>query len=105
MHDSSEDWKGAHKKLVLECSKHGIYEICTYNNPTKSRRCKQCGIGKQVKVQSITTDDFVDRNIGTHGQKYDYSTVDYITAHKKVKLTCNECKSKFKISPSKHLSG
>ena len=24
--DSSEEWKGAHTKLVLECSKHGVYD-------------------------------------------------------------------------------
>lgn len=103
--NSSDEWKGANTKLVLECSKHGIYDTCSVNNLRGGKRCKQCGIDKQVREQSMSQEMFIERGIAIHGEKYDYTNVNYVNAHVKVQLTCNSCGTEFKISPSKHLNG
>lgn len=103
--DTSDEWKGAHTKLVLECSKHGVYDTCSYNNFAKGRRCRLCRIEQQTLEQTMTKEMFIERGISIHGENYDYKDVNYVNAHIKVQLTCNKCGTEFKIAPAKHLLG
>lgn len=103
--NSSDEWKGAHTKLVLECIKHGIYETCSVNNLQGGKRCRKCALEKQVQEQSMLPEVFIEKSIEIHGEQYDYTNVIYVNAHVKVQLTCKLCNSEFKISPSKHLNG
>ena len=52
---------------------------------------------------SDKTKEFIKKAIKIHGDKYDYSKVDYINSHTNVTIICKE-HSDFKISPNKHLS-
>ena len=36
----------------------------------------------------LTTKQFIKRAIAVHGNKYDYSLVEYVNAHTKVKIIC-----------------
>lgn len=101
--DSSKEWKGANTKLVLECSKHGIYKTCSVNNLRGGKRCRLCRIEQQTLDQTMSQEMFIERGISIHGEKYDYTNVNYVNAHVKVQLTCNDCYTKFKISPAKHI--
>lgn len=101
--DTSDEWKGAHTKLVLECSKHGIYDTCSINNLSSGKRCRLCRIEQQTLDQTMSQEMFIERCISIHGEKYDYTNVSYVNAHIKIQLTCNTCGTEFKISPSKHI--
>ena len=39
-------------------------------------------------MKKLTTDDFIKRSKNIHGDKYDYSLVEYINQKTKVKIIC-----------------
>ena len=48
------------------------------------------------------TEDFIKKAKEVHGERFDYSEVDYVTCAKPVIITCNE-HGDFKQKPSEHL--
>lgn len=51
-----------------------------------------------------TKDDFIIKSIIEHGEKYDYSKVNYFTTKQKVEILCNE-HGPFFQSPANHIKG
>src|SRR6476620_3592399 len=51
-----------------------------------------------------STSGFIEKSIKTHGNKFDYSKVEYIGSHIKVCIICPE-HGEFYQSPTNHLSG
>jgi len=54
--------------------------------------------------KNLTTEEFVKRARKVHGNKYDYSKVNYINSETKILIICKK-HSDFKQSPFSHLSG
>jgi len=52
----------------------------------------------------LITNEFIEKSISKHGDKYDYALVDYKNAKTKVILTCKN-NHKFEINTQKHLFG
>lgn len=52
--------------------------------------------------KKINNEEFIKRAKNVHGDKYDYSLVEYISYHIKVKIICSK-HGIFEQSPSKHL--
>ena len=52
----------------------------------------------------ITTEQFITKAMGTHGDKYDYSLVEYKNSKAKVKIIC-EAHGVFEQVPSEHIRG
>ncbi len=55
-------------------------------------------------VKRKTTEEFIQQAIAVHGDKYDYSKVEYINAKTKVKIACFT-HGIFKQTPDNHLNG
>ena len=55
-------------------------------------------------TKRLSTEEFIERVICKHEQKYNYSLIDYVNAHKKVTIICPK-HGKFEQSPNKHLRG
>ena len=55
--------------------------------------------------KNLTTEEFIEKAKKIHGNKYDYSEVDYIKSIIKVKIKCNICDTEFHQQPSNHLTG
>ena len=55
-------------------------------------------------ARKLTTSEFIKRARKVHGELYDYTQVEYESAHKKVKIVCS-IHGIFSQSPSNHLSG
>ena len=51
-----------------------------------------------------STSEFIEKSIKIHGNKFDYSKVEYIGSHTKVSIICLE-HGEFYQSPTNHLSG
>lgn len=51
-----------------------------------------------------TTEQFIKEAKQIHGDKYDYSLVDYINCDKKVKIKCNKCGIIFEQIPYYHIN-
>ena len=52
-----------------------------------------------------TTPQFVEDAQKIHGDKYDYSEVEYVNAHTPVRIKCRRCGVVFLLSPANHLVG
>jgi len=52
--------------------------------------------------RTLTTDQFIEKARSIHGDRYDYSKVDYVNAHKAVVITCPE-HGDFNKTPDAHL--
>jgi hypothetical protein len=60
---------------------------------------REIGEGKKV-----TTDDFINKAHKIHGDKYDYSKSEYISATDLITITC-PIHGDFQLTPNKHLNG
>lgn len=54
-------------------------------------------------MKKLTTEEFIEKAKSIHGDKYDYSQVEYKGNHNKVKIFCNKCKQYFWQEPHSHL--
>ena len=55
-------------------------------------------------VRKFTTEDFIVKAKKIHGDRYDYSKVNYINSNTKITLICKNCGNEFKIEPNSHLT-
>ncbi|MFN7656407.1 MAG: hypothetical protein ACK5OW_01300, partial [bacterium] len=85
-------------KVKIICPKHGIFEQ-TPNNHIKGKICYKC-----TKTHKKTTEEFIEVSTKIHGDKYDYSLVDYRGGKIKVKIICSK-HGIFGQKPSDHLNG
>jgi len=88
-------YKLSNKKIKIVCSIHGIFEQ-TPNSHLRGKGCPKC-TGK-------TTDKFIKEAKHIHGNKYDYSKVNYTGSQNKVKIVCKK-HGIFEQTPKNHLSG
>lgn len=95
MEESYVDYK---TKMKVICKFHGIFEI-TPQKLMSGRGCSKC-----AKNYIYSTDEFIKRAIEIHGNKYDYSKVEYVRTHDNIIVTC-PIHGDFKITPSNHLKG
>ena len=50
-------------------------------------------------------EEFIEQAQRVHGDKFDYSEVEYVNTHTPVKIRCKECGLVFPQEPSSHLAG
>ena len=74
----------AHTKIKIVCPEHGVFEQ-TPNSHLCNHGCAKC-----AGVSGYSTEDFIKESQSIYGNRYDYSLVEYISSHKKVKIICPE---------------
>ena len=76
----------------------------TPDNHLKGKGCKLCGIERRANKRRMTLEEFIEKARKIHGNKYDYSKVNYINAYAEVIIIC-PIHGDFKQEPTNHLSG
>ena len=97
------DYKLSTDKIKIICNLHGEFEQ-TPNNHLNGNGCPKCKGLTISDKKTKTTDEFIDEAKLVHGNKYDYSLVDYIGCKDYIEIKCNE-HGIFKQEPSSHLQG
>jgi len=102
-HDNKYDYslvkyKDSKTKVKIICLEHGTFEQ-TPNNHLNGKNCLIC-----AGHEKLTTKEFIQKAKLKHGNKYDYSLVDYINSQTKVEIICLE-HGIFKQLPNSHLNG
>jgi predicted GIY-YIG superfamily endonuclease len=102
-HSSKYDYSlvnyiNARNKVNIICTEHGIFEQ-TPNDHISGHGCPSCSVGGK-----LTTKNFISKANQKHKHIYDYSLVNYIHSHFKVKIICKE-HGIFEQKPNNHLSG
>lgn len=90
-------------KVCIICPEHGEF----WQKPNKhlrGRGCRKCADLETAKRLSSTTEKFVACAREIHGDKYDYSKVEYKDSKTKVCIICPE-HGEFKQRPNSHLRG
>ncbi len=74
----------------IVCAKHGEFSQSLYDH-LRGHECAKCGRaqGALSKIRSNAL-AFIERAHNVHGQKYDYSKVEYVGSKKKVCIVCPE---------------
>lgn len=94
---SSVDYVGWDNKVEIICPKHGVFKQTPHNHKSGDG-CPICA-GRYLNNQLI-----IEQFIDTHGDKYDYSIVDYQGATTKVEIICPK-HGVFKQAPIQHKKG
>lgn len=96
---SKVEYVSSRTKIKIICPIHGIFEQLPSNH-LQGQGCKKCYINRQA----LTTNEFIEKAKQIHGNKYDYSLVEYINSSTKITIICPK-HGEFEQKPIKHLSG
>ena len=88
----------ARTKLIITCPIHGDFEQKP-NSHLNGCGCPQCANNKRM-----TKELFIQKSNKLHGDKYDYSKVEYVNNFTKVCIICPK-HGEFWQTPSSHLQG
>lgn len=87
--------------VLIICSLHG--EFSQIPNVHKRSGCSECGLLKRSNSRRNEVDNLISSFKSKHGDKYDYSNVQYIKMRDKVKIRCKKHDYLFFQTPEKHL--
>lgn len=97
--------------------------ICIYHGTVKKTLkkkekmlCEQCFADQQQKFKDVQQaqieaaqnnerDEFISKSREIHGDKYDYSLVEYVNTNRPVNIRCKKHDFVFPMSPRDHLNG
>ena len=92
------DYVGSKIKVKIICSEHGEFEQIPCDHLI-GRGCRKCGVKSITKTNS----DFIIKSRYIHGDKYNYSFVNYINSQESVIIVCPE-HGEFEQIPNNHIS-
>lgn len=106
------DYKGCHTPICLICHEkdehgieHGPFWMTTINLLSHGQGCPICGNKEKIrKTRERGRDIFIRKARKIHGDKYDYSEMDYHGLDTRVKIICPNC-GPFWMVPKYHLAG
>lgn len=103
---SKTEYKGCKEKVCIICHKrdefdeeHGEFWQTPDNHINSKQGCPKCG-----GQTNVTTELFIKRAKKVHGDKYDYSKVEYVNNRTNVIIICPE-HGEFNQLPLNHLKG
>lgn len=96
-------YKNNFTKVKIICCKHGEFEQIPHNHLNGSI-CLKCSYEENTKNLTKTKEFFINQATKIHGDKYDYSFVNYIKSIKPVEIVC-KIHGMFKQTPSTHVRG
>ena len=99
---SKVEYHKAIEKVCIICPEHGEFWQ-TPSNHLSGHECPICAQEKRLEKRSDDKNVFIEKARKIHGDKYDYSKVDYINSETKVCIICPE-HGEFWIRPGNHIN-
>jgi len=100
---SKTEYVNSNTKVQITCPIHGEFEQKPHDHLSGSG-CNKCGYEKIGFKLSSNTEEFIEKAILVHGDRYDYSKVVYVKNRLNVTITC-PTHGDFEQTPNSHLSG
>jgi serine protease inhibitor ecotin len=91
-------------KVKIICKTHGVFEQTPHHHISRKQGCNKCSYNKISENTRKNNHVFINEAKTKHGDKYDYSLVDYINSKTKVKIIC-PIHGVFEQTPDNHLKG
>lgn len=82
-------YKNIDTKVKIACPVHGAFYQSPYKHINLGQGCPSCKGSKISMSARMTKEHFMEKAINKHGNLYDYSLVDVVNAHTKVKIICS----------------
>lgn len=95
---SDTEYVNTKTKLRIKCKTHGVFAQ-TPNKHLSGQGCSKCSNKYQP-----TTEEFIEKARGVHGDKYDYLNANYTSSKSLLKITCR-AHGDFEQTPNSHLRG
>lgn len=99
---SKTKYVNAKTKICIICPEHGEFWKLPYVH-LKGQRCTLCSNRKLGDKKRRTVEEFITKAKEVHGDRYDYSKVNYINTHTKVCIICPE-HGEFWQEPNVHIN-
>ena len=96
---SKVDYKGSYEKVCIKCNKCGREFWQKPVNHLRGNGCPHCG----GRIPKSNTEEFIQKAKEVHGDRYDYSKVEYQNVRTPVCIKCNKCGKEFWQIPDHHL--
>lgn len=98
---SKVEYVNTDTKVVIICKLHGEFKQRPDHHLAGSgcSECKKLKIGNALRN---TLEKFIKDAVAVHGDKYDYSLVNYKTCGEEVEIICKTCGNHFTQRPSAH---
>ena len=104
---SKTEYINAKTKVCIICPEHGEF-YQRYSDHLNGCGCRECSINKLKEYNSLVakscSNKFIEKAKKVHGDKYDYSKVEYINSSTKICIICPR-HGEFWQKPNDHLSG
>lgn len=100
---SKVEYINAYTKVCITCPIHGEFWQVPHDH-LKGAGCKICGKIKNSNALKMTMDLFLEKARNIHGDKYNYSKVQYIDYNTKVCIIC-PIHGEFYQTPNNHIQG
>jgi hypothetical protein len=95
---SQVEYVGRHTKVTIICPEHGPFSQTPGSHLGQKAGCPDCAGNKPLNTES-----FIERARTVHGNRYDYSQVEYVSFDIHVTIICPEHGS-FAATPGNHLN-
>lgn len=100
-YDYSEvQYKNAQTPVDIICRVHGKFSQLPYNH-MRGAGCAQCN---KIEKRRLPIETFLSRAKQAHGDRYDYSKVEFVNTKTPVKILCG-IHGVFEQTPEKHMAG
>ena len=96
------NYKNNSTKVKIICEEHGVFEQKPNCHVDGKNGCPVCRYIKSAKSNSNTKEQFIEKAIKVHKNKYDYSLVNYKNSSTKIKIICPE-HGVFEQRPNDHM--
>lgn len=100
---SNSIYTGRFTKLFIICKKHGEF-FQTPGNHFCGKGCPLCRNEKLSRDKISSVEEFIEKSVSAHKNRYDYSQVVYKGSHAYVDIIC-PLHGKFSQLPSNHVKG
>jgi very-short-patch-repair endonuclease len=96
-------YKTAKEKIIITCKIHGDFEQIP-DCHLRGNGCDKCAWVIRIDKKKYTKDEFLEKAIEIHGDRYDYSIINYIDSQTKIEIICKKHGS-FLQRPITHYEG
>ena len=100
---SKVEYSDIGKEVCIICPKHGKFWQSSYSHLNGSG-CAKCYYERINSIRGKGTEEFIREAREVHGDKYDYSKVEYVNTNTKVCIICPK-HGPFWQTPNSHLQG
>ena len=98
---SKVEYTNNKNKITIICKEHGEFQQTPYSH-LEGHGCFPCSRNRANDMMRHSTEEFIKKAKEIHGDKYDYSKVEYVTTNKNVTIICKE-HGEFQQTPYSHL--